>query len=337
MSSNYSKFGAASPLEILNVDPVEMCIGSGTMFNKQGLTNSARQVDLCPRFMSQRCAAKWDQFCDAYLTSSNYDSGGYLHINKDFLADVANKKYCRLDTSSPGAQCAVRCQPFNPEDQTSPEICEAIGTKNWRDTKNEYDLSGQFPQTAKLNPISPLYMDRCEYICDAKNPPSEDALGPNDEVINKCIQYGGQCLSILNDVVYNAVKNGTNVTNPALLQLMSYAKQDQPLNPNVATKIASAFGIPATVAFDVLQNAKYGVPNQTIDAGKEGYDPNSKKVGAIVVNPLSKKDDSENSEVEGFRSRKQIVSTKHMIGGGLVCGILIILVILIIVKLIKAY
>src|SRR5579872_4697433 len=234
MSSQYSTFGSANPLETLNVDVAELCLGSGTFFNKQGLTQSQRQVDLCPKFMSQRCAANWDQYCDAFLYSSNYDSGGYLHVNKDFLADVANKKYCRLDTTSPGSQCAIRCQPFNPEDQTSPLICGDVGTKNWRDTKNEYDMAGTFPQTARLNPISPLYMDRCEYICDAKNPPSSDALGPNDQVINKCLQYGGQCLAILNDVAYNCVKNGTKVTNPGLLQLIQYAKLDTPLNPNVA-------------------------------------------------------------------------------------------------------
>jgi len=256
-SSDYARQGPSNPVTMDDIDPVKRCVGN-TFFDKTGNPQGNLQADFCPRLMAQRCAAKWDDYCEAYLFTSNYDSAGNTFVNKQFLEDTARKKYCRMANDVPGAHCAMMCESFNPEGQTSVEICNVIGAQNFLDKKKEMDLTGSFPQDAKLNPISPLYMNRCPETCDAKNTSTTDALGPNDLVLNKCIEHA-TCDSVLMDLAYNAVKNGLKVTNPAFNQIISYAKIDKSLNPNTVTKIAKSFGIPPAAAVNALQFARYGM------------------------------------------------------------------------------
>ena len=251
--TQYSKFGQSNPITLDEIDPVDRCIGN-TYFNKTGITGNNMQNDFCPRFMAQRCASKWDQYCDIYLNTSKTDMGGYKHINKNFLNETARKKYCRINTDSPMSQCSLRCESFNPTGQSSIEICEPIGTKNWLDTKNEVDLSGNFYQTARLNPISPLYMDKCPETCDAKNINTEDALTNDDMVLNKCIEHGA-CNNILMDLAYNTVKNNINVTNDAFNKIIEYAKTNRSINPNIVSKLSRQYGISPSETLDILEKS----------------------------------------------------------------------------------
>jgi len=281
-TSGYAKFGNANPVTTEDIDPVTSCVGN-TFFEKSGVPGVNIPMDMCPRFMGQRCGRKWDKFCDAYLFSGNIDMGGYAHINKDFLEQAAKEKYCRAATDQPGVQCALQCQPFNPIAQTSAQVCEWEGTQNWLDTKDEYDMAGMFPQTARLNPISPLMMDRCPMVCDAANPTTTDYLGPDDEIINKCIEYGA-CGDVLMDVAYYAVKNGIEVTNPKLKKLIDYAKVDSPFNPNLVAQIAREYSIPASVALELLQNPPKGPLTPTADRVKSSI--NQTKFSDPIVSPV---------------------------------------------------
>lgn len=257
MTSGYVKFGNENPLTPGTVDPTQLCVGN-TFFTPQGIDGSRMDRSFCPLFMAQRCANDWDAMCSAYLTGSKYDQGGFLHMNKEFLAETAKKKYCRM-SSAPGTHCAKRCQAFVPQGQTSVQVCDQIGTMNWLDTKDEYDLAGDFPQSSRLNPISPLYMSYCPEVCDASNPMPADALGPNDVVLNYCIQNAA-CEQVLMDLAYNLVSNNqeSRVSNPAFQKIIQTAKNDIPVNPNVIAKIATTYGIPAQTALDVLRDAKVG-------------------------------------------------------------------------------
>lgn len=255
--SNYTRFGNANPLTPNEIDPVNMCVGN-IFFTPQGIPGYQLDRSFCPNFMAQRCAANWDPYCDAYVMGSEYDQGGFLHINRSALAEMAKKKYCHM-SSAPGTHCAKRCQPFIPEGQSSVQICDTIGAQNWLDTKNEYDLGGNFPQSSRLNPISPIYMSYCPEVCDAIETNNPDALGPNDQILNNCIKYGA-CEEVLMDLAYNLVKNGqeSRVTNPAFKRIVENAKLDKPINPNTIAKIATTYGLPADVAINILNDAKYG-------------------------------------------------------------------------------
>jgi hypothetical protein len=160
----------------------------------------------------------------------------------------------------PGSKCSLMCESFLPQGQSSVEICETVGTLNYLNTKNEYDMAGNFPQSSRLNPISPLYLDRCPETCDAKNL-TPDALTPDDKVLNKCIE-NGLCTTVLSDLAYNVVKNNIPVTNPAFKKFIDYAKLNQPINPNIAAKIAQSGGIPPSVAIDILKTAQYGTTDE---------------------------------------------------------------------------
>lgn len=273
--SQYSYFGDANPLTPEIVDPVEQCVGN-TFFTKTGIAGGYMQKDFCPRFMAQRCATKWDDYCEAFLSTSNYDMGGYTHVNKDFLAETARAKYCRLNKEASGTQCAKKCEALIPEGQNSVTICENVGTQNYLDTKKEFDLAGNFPQTSKLTPVSPLYMDKCPEICDAKETTNADSLSPDDVVMNKCIENGA-CDRILADLAYNSVKNNLKITNPAFIKLVEYSKLNKPVNVNQAIQVAKSFGIPPSVALDVLKSVKYGeslpsnpeIPNNIMNATPE--------------------------------------------------------------------
>ncbi len=111
-TNGYARFGVENPLTADSIDPVGQCVGN-TFFTKTGIPGSNMQEDFCGRFMAQRCAVSWDNMCEAYMTDSNYDQGGFLHINKEFLAEVAKKKYCHL-TNAVGTHCAKRCESFLP-------------------------------------------------------------------------------------------------------------------------------------------------------------------------------------------------------------------------------
>jgi hypothetical protein len=88
---------------------------------------------------------------------------------------------------------------------------------------------------------------------------SADALGPNDPVLNYCLQHG-TCTQVLQDLAFNLVANNqeSRVTNPAFQKIIQLAKIDQPINPNVVAKIATSYGLPIDVAVDVLRGAKQG-------------------------------------------------------------------------------
>jgi hypothetical protein len=244
------------------------------------------QEDFCGRFMSQRCSAQWDPYCTAYLYGSEVDQGGFQHVNKKFLAEVAKKKYCRQASGAPGSHCASRCESFLPTGQTSVQICETVGAQNWLDTKEQQDLGGNFPQSARLNPLSPIYLGYCPETCDASGLTDPDALGPDDAVLNKCIEHGA-CSQILNDLAYNVVKSGIPVSNPAFQKIIDYAKLDKPVNPNVAAKIAKSFGIPPEVAIGVMEEAKYAMPsvNSPVQTNIPITGAIMPKLASIVVAP----------------------------------------------------
>ena len=255
--SIYSKFGPSNPLTKQDVDPVDQCVGN-TWFTKSGIPGARMQKDFCPRFMAQRCANNWDEYCEAYLLTSNTDMAGNNFVNKEFLTLTAAKKYCRINTDLPGSHCSLKCESFMPEGQTSVNICEPSGAFNWVDTQKEADLSGNFPQSARLTQLSPLYLNSCPETCDMQNTTTNpDALTADDDVLNKCLS-NGTCNNVLMDLAYNVVKNNIPVSNPAFLKLIEYAKIEAPINPNSMVKIAQQFGISAEQALNVIEEAKYG-------------------------------------------------------------------------------
>lgn len=252
-TSSYATFGSANPLTREDIDPVHQCVGND-FFTKSGIPGENQEVGLCDKFMGRRCGLNWDIYCEQYLLTGLTDMGGFNHFNKKFLEIAAKEKFCRANTDAPGSQCALKCSPFNPQAQTSAQVCEWIGTQNWLDTKNQADMGGNFPQTAMLNPLSPVYMNRCPMICDGK---AYKEISADDVVVNTCID-NGVCGETLMELAYYAVKNGIPVTNPKMQKLIEYAKIDKPFNPNVISQISKEYGVSTTEALSLLQEPGAG-------------------------------------------------------------------------------
>jgi len=258
---SYATFGESNPLTKGDVDPTEMCVGI-TLFTKEGIANNL-QEDFCPKFMSKRCSQNWDDKCEAYLNDTFYNPSGFTVVNKNFLSEVAKAKYCR---TVPTAACATRCEAFNYLGQSSPQVCESVGTENWYayDEDSPQDLKGDFPQSAKLTNLSPIYMGPCPQVCDM---PPPDSLGPDDYVLNKCLEHGA-CTNVLMDLAYNVVKNNIPVKNKAFQELIKYAALQKGIDPEKIVNFAKSYGIPTENAVEILKEVRYAdntVPEQNVD------------------------------------------------------------------------
>lgn len=253
--SGYSRFGVSNPITLEQADPVQCCL-PGAFLNCPDNTLK-NNIDACPLFMAQRCAGNWDDACDAYLFASETDMGGFAHVNKRFLNDVAKLKFCHTDTKSPGSHCALKCESFDPVGQTSPQVCEWIGTNNWFDTKTEYNLAADYIENGRLNTISPLYMGRCPEVCDANNDPA--ILGADSKILNYCFQYGG-CSDTLMKVAQEVTRNNTVVGNADMRRFIEVAKNNVPFNPNVAINMAATNRYVSRSFPQVLNNMNYNIP-----------------------------------------------------------------------------
>ena len=135
--ANYSLFGknkdpnatcavSSSPLEMCLVDTMDRKFQHGGIANQYGPRSQK-----CQSYMAQRCAEKWDGFCEyAYAANNeispntlqqrswegNLGLTGELTTGQQILQNTAERKYCTFPTCSP------RCEKFDPTDPDSPTI-----------------------------------------------------------------------------------------------------------------------------------------------------------------------------------------------------------------------
>ena len=166
-ADEYSEFGkpyaAFKPIENI----AECCL-SGSPWH------CWEQADLgmCPGYMSGKCAKEWDQTCDLYLQTLDD-----IDLTRDFLQQTASKKYCRLSDDS---NCSIKCQPFNPINQESEQVCSYYGNETLIDGNQTMDIGYYTPVN-----LSPDYFGKCSLTCDVL-----DNLKDDDPVINNCLATG---------------------------------------------------------------------------------------------------------------------------------------------------
>jgi hypothetical protein len=191
MANEYSEFGKpyrAFPLE----DNVADCCLGDSPWNGWSQTN----LDNCPEYMSGRCAVGWDGKCDRYFNGLSLDDMRF------FLQKTASKKYCRL---ADGSNCSIKCDPFNPVDQESPEVCSFYGNETLLDTNATIDVGNY----TSVN-MSPDYFGKCSLTCD-----KIDKISADDVVINNCIT-SGLCEPQLQNICQIVSATGQKLNNPAL-------------------------------------------------------------------------------------------------------------------------
>jgi hypothetical protein len=256
MDNSYYKFGINQPVPKDVSDPVQSCLVNSKYFST---ANPLRfDAELCGNFMTQRCASKWDDKCDEFLKQS---ADKYVPFNvgslppSEFIEIVARKKYCMLDKDDPNAKCVELCEPMNPVDQTSVQVCSIYGTEIYQDQQHLQDIAGDFPATAKLRNVSPIKITKCPVLCNGV-----DKIEKDDKVIDMCLTTG-RCMDVMQQLAEYAKKNNITVDNEKFKKYMEYytalvPEQKKLLSENKAsilvpdtptetpTAVPSSFSIP---------------------------------------------------------------------------------------------
>jgi hypothetical protein len=211
--SNYGLFG--KPFKgFRQEDPVDSCMPDRFLdapwnYNLGG----------CKQYMAQRCAENWDNKCQLYV--NNIED---VTVLKQFLESMANHRFCNLSDQS---KCDVVCEPFNPINQTSPNICNTMGVDPMVDISQSLD-------TGLYNPVklSPVYMGGCMKKCDKIEPSN---IKEDDYSINYCLQFGF-CGESLANICKVMDEKGETSKNSLLNQYCSLRKSKKTHSPQPSQK-----------------------------------------------------------------------------------------------------
>lgn len=214
---DYSKFGKSYPDFPTEPDPVTCCLPGNFM-----TCHPTAQMGLCPEYMSQRCAQNWDDKCDLYLNSTPKI--------REFVLKTADKKFCKL---APNSACDIKCQPFNPIAQDSPQVCTYVGDETLIDPSRVEDIGYYWPVT-----ISPYYMGKCERDCTMQS-----QIDINDPVIDNCLNYR-LCADTLTSIC--KVMDNTKILHPGLKTFCDKLPPTWPSDPpTVSTSLFSISSTPS--------------------------------------------------------------------------------------------
>ncbi len=221
-ADEYSEFGKPYKAFPLRDDIASSCL-PGAMWHNGELAD----LGMCPGYMSQKCATNWDQTCDMYLQTLDD-----IDLTRDFLQQTASKKYCRLADNS---NCSIKCQPFNPINQESEQVCSYYGNETLIDGNQTMDIGYYTPVN-----LSPDYFGKCSLTCDVL-----DNLKDDDPVINNCLATGlcGEQMSnicrvnkgkVLNNIYLQTFCNIVNKENVTKDNKVSFSADNptQPKNNN---------------------------------------------------------------------------------------------------------
>jgi hypothetical protein len=204
MASNYGQLG--KPFKgFRQDDPVDACMPDRFLDAPWNYN-----LGNCKQFMAQRCASNWDNKCQLYV--NNIDD---VTVLKQFFESMANHRFCSLNDKS---NCGLVCEPFNPIEQTSPNVCNTMGVDAMVDASQSID-------TGMYNPVklSPVYMGGCMKNCD-KIQPSD--IKEDDYSINYCLQFGF-CGETLGNICRISDEKGQTVQNSLLKQYCDIRKNSK--------------------------------------------------------------------------------------------------------------
>ena len=210
LSDEYSSLGNPSGiLQGIDVndprekDPVQMCL-PGKFLNKASLSN----IDngLCPKFMVNRCANKWDKYCTMYYQENLKGLNG---LDQGlFLDQVTDSKFCRLDPDVVGSSnCKIMQQLFDPTMPTSPIVTTTIGNIVY----SKEPLSGY------------QIIEGCPKKCDIISPDIE-----NEPLFKRCIDNSEKdpCRSVIDNICKLNQDGKYTINNDKLKELCKFRIKD---------------------------------------------------------------------------------------------------------------
>jgi hypothetical protein len=281
-TGDYQKFGGNRPLNFKESDPVTSVLegpdGVNQMFEGAG-NPRRRQIGLARAFMSQRCAEKWDGYCDLFLKQENNADYTGKHVHA-FIKDTLSRQFCQNDTSIPGSQCFQRCEQFNPTSSSSVSVCMDQGDLVYRQSEKVQAVDTLFPQTGKLSTTEPLRITKCPKVCNLFN---EKSLSNDNVALNIALDKG-IAMDLIENLVDNlvAANQQSLVTNDRLKDFMSKYLMNGSVKPGYANLGASPYRTtrpiavpavnPSLVSGDVYVVNPSGM-NELVKTGKGTWNP----------------------------------------------------------------
>lgn len=246
-SDEYSQIGnpkgILKGIDVLDsraIDPVEMCL-PGRFMNKAALSNFT--TNNCPKFMVQRCANKWDTYCDIYIKESLKSIPGDLNDQELFMKQVVDSKFCRMNPDIPDSQnCKVMRELFDPTLINSPIITSDVGSIIYTTGPlGEYKETGGCPHTCDKIDFKTIEDDPLFKLCLSK--PEED---PYRSVIDTvCLAAKDKGYVIKTDKLknicmkrYDSLKQFDNIVKKQEKVLLGSSKESG--NKNIAVTIGFA-------------------------------------------------------------------------------------------------
>jgi len=288
MSTDYQPFSTNDTISLREADPVQCCLtGKSGIFNAETCPENPlrRDIWLCPAFMAQRCASNWDGYCDIYLQEKiGEDATG--KAARQFVHDVADERFCKVDNSVPGSTCYSRCEMFNPTAPNSAQVCKLEGDIVYRDSTDLWNLDTNFSWSGKLNTASPIKITACKKKCDTF---TAETLTDSDRVINECLDSGA-CQEIMQNLAQNIVSRGVKdqVQNKRLKQFIdAYI-----LKAGTAPKVSSLGASPnlSTSPYAMPASDPYLPSNNVYTVADVGNTANTPQLNVAGTNNMSKKE-----------------------------------------------
>jgi hypothetical protein len=289
MSLEYQPFSTNDTISLRETDPVQCCLkGKSGIFNVETCPENPLRRDLwlCPAFMAQRCAESWDGYCDIYLQEKiGEDATG--KAARAFIHDVADERFCKLDSSTPGSTCYKRCEMFNPTAPNSAQVCKTEGDIVYRDSTDLWNLDTNYSWSGKLSTATPIKFTACKKKCDTF---TAENLTDSDRVINECLDTGA-CQDIMQNLAENIVSKGAKdqVKNKRLKQFIdAYI-----LSAKTAPKVSSLGASPnlSTSPYAMPASDPYLPANNVYTVADIGNTANTPQLNvASTTNETAKKE-----------------------------------------------
>jgi hypothetical protein len=203
----------SAPAEVS--DPVACCLRD-SMFTC--VDNPMRNVvGACSQFMSQRCATNWDGKCDLFL--SQQDNSDYTgKASSEFLKQVLEAKFCRLDTSNPASHCFEKKTQYNPVafGPGKGDFDQQEGDFVYRPNNKLLNISTNNFAYGRLDTASPIKIAKCPKTCDL----NILNISNDDRALNEALDRGA-AQDVIQNIAENLVSAGIKTNNQRLDNFIS--------------------------------------------------------------------------------------------------------------------
>jgi len=233
--TDYANFGANAPVSVSAADPVSCALGNPVTGDPTNMFTCAgnpqrTQLGLMDYYMGQRCANKWDGYCDLYL-NQQLKADYTQKAAKEFIRATLMSMFCHNDTTTPGSECYERCELLDPTASSSFSVCIPAGDVVFRSSYKREANSTDFNQSGKLNTTEPIKIAPCPKVCDLL---SAEKLTDDNKALNIALD-NGIAMDLVQNLVENIVAQGMQdkVTNTRLKDFMNKYIQDGSVKPGL--------------------------------------------------------------------------------------------------------